>query len=192
MTHAYKTSPTPFPVIRTRRLVLRELRRDDAPSLHTIWSDPVVLEFLVFDPFESEERTVAMIDLLKGLPATGEGIRWVITLASDGSVMGTCGFHNWKKEHFRAEVGYELGKDYWRKGYMTEALEAILEHGFGEMNLNRVEAFVTDGNERSLGLLKKLGFAAEGCLRQYEWARGRFQDQWVCSLLKNRGKALER
>lgn len=177
---------TPFPVIRTPRLVLRELSREEAPSLHAIWSDPDVLEFLVMEPFETVERTAAMIDLLKCLPAGHEGIRWTITASSDGSVMGTCGFHNWKREHARAEMGYELGKDFWRQGYMTEALSAILEHGFRKMELNRVEAFVTNGNERSLGLLNKLGFNAEGCLHQYEWARGKYQDQWICSLLKER------
>ena len=71
---------------------------------------------------------------------------------------------------------------------MTEALSAILQYGFGTMELNRVEAFVTDGNERSLGLLKKAGFVAEGCLRDYEWARGKFQDQWICSILRQQRK----
>jgi ribosomal-protein-alanine N-acetyltransferase len=175
---------SPFPVLRTSRLVLRELGREDTPSLHAIWSDPVVLEFLVLEPFEDEGRTTGMIDLLKGLPAATEGIRWAVTLAGNGSVIGTCGFHNWKREHGRAEMGYELGKEFWRQGYMTEALSAILKFGFGTMRLNRIEAFVTDGNERSLGLLRKLGFTAEGCLREYEWARGKYQDQWICSLLK--------
>lgn len=178
----------PFPVIRTRRLVLRELSREDAPALHAIWTDRDVLEFLVTDPFESLEQTTGMIDLLKGLRKPGEGIRWAVTRASDDSVMGTCGFHNWKREHARAEIGYELGKEFWRRGYMTEALSAILQYGFLAMALNRVEAFVTDGNEKSLGLLKKAGFVAEGCLRDYEWARGKFQDQWICSLLKRQGK----
>lgn len=178
-------SDRPFPVIGTPRLVLRQLSGDDTPSLHTVWSDPTVLEFMVLDPFETHEETLAMIDLLKNLHEAGEGIRWIVTMASDGSVMGTCGFHNWKKEHFRAEIGYEMGKGFWGKGYMKEALAAILDYGFSVMGLNRIEAFVTDGNGRSLGLLKKLGFKAEGLLRNYEWARGKFQDQWVCSVLRS-------
>lgn len=175
----------PFPVITTRRLVLRQFSRNDAPLLHAIWSDPVVMEFMTLDPFGAEEETVAMIDLLKGLHERGEGIRWVITMLSDRTVMGTCGFHNWKKEHFRAETGYELGKYHWGKGYMKEAMSAALEYGFDGMGLNRIEAFVTEGNGRSLGLLKDLGFNTEGLLRNYEWARGKFQDQWVCSILKS-------
>jgi ribosomal-protein-alanine N-acetyltransferase len=69
---------------------------------------------------------------------------------------------------------------------MKEAMSAILEFGFKEMDLNRVEALVTDGNERSLSLLKSLGFKVEGLLEEYEWARGKFQDQWICSLLRSR------
>jgi len=174
-----------FPVIMTPRLILRNLSRDDGPYLHEIWTDPAVLEFMVLDPFETYEETHAMIDLLEGLYEKGEGIRWAITSASDGAVMGTCGFHNWKREHSRAEAGYELGKDFWGKGYMKEALSAVLEYGFVNMDLNRIEAFVNDGNEKSLGLLQSLEFKTEGLLRHYEWARGKFQDQWVCSLLRS-------
>lgn len=67
---------------------------------------------------------------------------------------------------------------------MSEAVSAALAYGFGTMGLNRVEAFVTVGNERSLGFLEKIGFSLEGTLRQYEFARGRYQDQWILSLLK--------
>ncbi len=175
---------SPFPVIRTPRLVLRQLSGDDTIYLHAVWTDPAVLEFMVVDPFETQEEVLSMIDLLKNLHEAGEGIRWAMTMVSDGSVVGTCGFHNWKKDHFRAETGYELGSRFWGKGYMKEALSAILEYGFSVMELNRIEAFVTDGNVRSLGLLKRLGFNAEGLLRNYEWARGKFQDQWVCSILR--------
>jgi ribosomal-protein-alanine N-acetyltransferase len=99
-------------------------------------------------------------------------------------VLGTCGFHNWKKEHGRAEMGYELDSRMWRQGFMSEAVSAALEYGFGPMGLNRVEALVTEGNQRSRGFLEKAGFTLEGTLRQYEWARGRYQDQWMLSLLK--------
>ncbi len=143
------------------------------------------MEFMILEPFANRQETIGMIDLLKGLHETGDGIRWAVTMASDGRVMGTCGYHNWKREHFRAEAGYELGKDFWGEGYMKEALSAMLKYGFEFMGLNRIEAFVTDCNERSLGVLKKLGFEVEGLLRHYEWARGKFQDQWVCSILAN-------
>jgi len=173
-----------FPMIETERLVLREIVADDAAALHRYWSDEDVTEFMVLDPFAKIEDTQQMIVLLAGLYADGAGVRWAVVRKEDGVVLGTCGFHNLKPEHFRAEMGYEMGKEYWGRGLMAEALAAILGYGFDAMNFNRVEAFVNAGNTRSLRILEKLGFRLDGTLREYELARGRFVDQHCLSLLR--------
>ena len=173
-----------FPVLSTPRLRLRDIAASDAERLYSVWTDPLVIEYLVLEPFTGLEQTFEMISLLQGLRSSGEGIRWAIIRGEDELVLGTCGFHNWKKEHARAEMGYELDSRMWRRGLMSEAVSAALAYGFAKMELNRVEAFVTAGNERSLGFLEKTGFTLEGTLRGYEFARGRYQDQWVFSLLK--------
>lgn len=174
-----------FPIIETNRLVLRQLSNDDAAILFNYWSDPGVTEYLTLEPFKTVEEAVGMIELLNGLQANNEGIRWAITSKADGNVLGTCGFHNLKPEHHRAEMGYELGQAFWKQGIMTEALNAILSYGFAKENYNRVEAFVSIGNDRSAGILKKLGFKLDGILRQYEFARGNFVDLYCYSLLKS-------
>ncbi len=173
-----------FPALSTLHLYLREITASDADRLHSVWTDPLVIEHLVLEPFTDPRQTVDMISLLQLLRSSGEGVRWAITLLEDDLALGTCGFHNWKKEHAKAEMGYELDSRMWRKGIMSEAVSAALGYGFGTMGLNRVEAFVTVGNERSLGFLEKIGFSLEETLRQYEFARGRYQDQWILSLLK--------
>jgi ribosomal-protein-alanine N-acetyltransferase len=173
-----------FPEIATLRLALREIRQEDAPRLHEIWTDPEVLRYLVLDPFTTLDQTLEMISILKNLRPLGGGFRWALTLVPEERIIGTCGFHNWKKEHSRAELGYELEPLSWGRGLMSEAIRAALDFGFERMGLNRIEAFVTTGNVRSLGLLERNGFSMEGTLRQYEWARGSFQDQWVFSLLR--------
>lgn len=182
----------PFPVLSTPRLGLREIEYSDAERLHVVWTDPSVIEHLVLEPFTDLRQTVDMISLLQLLHSSGEGVRWTITLLEDDLALGTCGFHNWKKEHAKAEMGYELDSRMWRKGIMSEAVSAALAYGFGTMGLNRVEAFVTVGNERSLGFLEKTGFSLEGTLRQYEFARERYQDQWVLSLLKDEWERRQR
>ena len=182
--NAMQKQDTPFPVLFTPRLRLCAIESSHAERLHAVWTDPLVIEYLVLDPFTELRQSEEMIGLLQWLRPSGEGVRWAITLRSDGTVLGTCGFHNWKKEHGRAEMGYELDSRMWRQGFMSEAVFAALEYGFGTMELNRVEALVTEGNQRSRGFLEKAGFTLEGTLRQYEWARGRYQDQWMFSLLK--------
>ena len=178
----------PFPELLTPSLRLCAIEPSHAEQLHAIWTDPLVIEYLVLDPFTELRQSEEMIAILQGLHPSGEGVRWAITLRSDGTVLGTCGFHNWKKEHGRAEMGYELDSRMWRQGFMSEAVSAALEYGFGPMGLNRVEALVTEGNQRSRGFLEKAGFTLEGTLRQYEWARGRRQNQWIFSLLKEERK----
>jgi len=173
-----------FPVLQTPRLILGELEESHAEALHAIWTDSRVLEYLVLDPFTELTQTKEMIALLQGLFAASQGIRWVLIHKPDGKILGTCGFHKWSREHHRAEMGYELASHAWRQGFMSEALEAALEYGFTEMECNRVEALVTLGNQGSRGILEKKGFTLEGTLRQYEWARGKFQDQWIFSLLR--------
>ena len=180
-----KTENKPFPEITTPRLNLTAIIPDHAAQLHETWTDPQVLEYLVLEPFTEIAQTQEMMCILQELVPSGEGIRWAIALHPGGKILGTCGFHNWKKEHARAELGYELDSRHWRKGLMTEALSPALDYGYREMGLNRVEAFVPVGNQRSLAFLQKAGFTLEGTLRHYEWARGQFQDQWVFSLLKD-------
>lgn len=171
-------------MIETERLMLREIMIGDAAALHRYWSDEDVTEFMVLDPFAKIADTQQMIVLLAGLFADGAGVRWAIAGKEDGMVLGTCGFHNLKPEHFRAEMGYEMGKEYWGRGLMAEALTAILRYGFEAMDFNRVEAFVNAGNTRSLRILEKLGFRLDGTLREYELARSRFVDQHCLSLLR--------
>ena len=173
-----------FPTLETARLTLREITAGDAAALHTYWSDEDVTEYMVLEPFEKLEDTRQMIVLLAGLFAAGTGGRWAIVRKDDGAVLGTCGFHNLRPEHFRAEMGYEMGREYWGQGLMAEALAAILRYGYEVMGFNRVEAFVNTGNERSVRILEKLGFKLEGTLREYEFAKGRFVDQHCFSLLR--------
>lgn len=174
-----------FPVITTSRLILRQLTIEDVTVLHKYWSDSDVLEYLSLEPFANIQESLDMIDILKNLYDDNQGARWVITAKDCGKVLGTCGFHNFKSEHRRVEMGYELGKEYWRQGIMTEALQAIIHYGFDTMKYNRIEAFVNFGNIRSKKILEKNGFKLDGLLREYEFNRSKFVDQYCYSLLKS-------
>jgi ribosomal-protein-alanine N-acetyltransferase len=74
-------------------------------------------------------------------------------------VIGTCGYHNWYREHFRAEIGYELNPLFWRQAYMKEAILPILTYGFEAMRLHRVDAFIDPSNISSEKLLTSLNFS---------------------------------
>jgi ribosomal-protein-alanine N-acetyltransferase len=76
-------------------------------------------------------------------------------------IIGTAGFNNYAKRH-RANLGYDLQTEFWNKGYMTEALKTVIDFGFKELGINRIEAEVMQGNATSERVLAKLGFINEG------------------------------
>jgi len=113
-------------------------------------------------------------------------IMWHLLDKSTGKVIGWCAFHTWYIDHDRAEIGYGLFDDiYKRQGYMSEALVPILEYGFTKMNLERVEAFTAPDNHASIALAEKFGFKYEGCLRKHYKVDGSAYDSNIYGLLKS-------
>lgn len=100
-------------------------------------------------------------------------------------IIGRCGIHNWNMAHSRAEIGYNITDESFKnKGYMTEAVEAIIRHGFCTLKLNRLEAIVGCANIPSLRLMEKFGFCREGVLRQHYPLNGTFEDSIMFSRLQ--------
>jgi ribosomal-protein-alanine N-acetyltransferase len=179
---------TRFPCIETPHLVLRQIQPDDADAIYATFSDEAAMEFYGELPHRSIEDSRALIQQQHHWYAQREGIRWGITRKGNDTVIGSCGFHLFDEGFHRAETGYELGQTYWRQGIMSEALGAILTFAFTEMGLRRIEAVVDDVNERSKGLLRKLGFTQEGTLRQRFYFCDRYWDEHYFGLLRDEWK----
>lgn len=108
-----------------------------------------------------------------------------------GGIIGGCALHSWSEEHRRAELGYEVNEEEdKRKGYMTEAVEAIITYGFNHMNLNRIEAVIAPDNDASMGVIKNFGFVREGFMRQHYFKDGVLYDSLLFALLKEEYKAI--
>ncbi|WP_331281079.1 GNAT family N-acetyltransferase [Bacillus sp. EB01] len=77
--------------------------------------------------------------------------------------MGTVGFHYLRGQGgvTKAEVGYDLSKRYWGNGFMVEAMKKAISFGFQQMELDVIDATVDENNQRSIQLLKKLGFSVD-------------------------------
>jgi len=173
-----------FPVIETERLILKELKDNHALDIFEYFSDEEVLEYYDIYPLTEIEEAEKLISVLENRFKKQKGIRWGISLKSSGKIIGTCGYHNLDKESFKAEIGYELSREYWRQGIMKEALGAIISFGFKEMELNRIEALVELENSSSIKLLEKLRFREEGLLREFAFYKEKFNDLIMFSILK--------
>ncbi|MCA9944931.1 MAG: GNAT family N-acetyltransferase [Anaerolineales bacterium] len=174
-----------FPELHTERLVLRRTLLTDAPAVFIFRSDPYVQRFngpVFVDVAEAE----ALIHELNDEYFNKSGICWGVTLKNENKVIGLFGIHHWNKYHRRAEVGYDLNQSYWGQGIASEALRAILQFGFEQMNLNRIYAGTIAENHESVQLLEAIGFEREGTRRGFSWEDdGTFHDSAMFGLLRD-------
>lgn len=173
-----------FATLETDRLLLRKMRMSDAQDIFEYASNPTVVKYSIGDPhasLEESERYVSSV--LEAYDNNIAGL-WSITIKGAEKVVGTCGYEMWYSEHYRAEVGYSLAEELWGKGYMTEALNAMVYFSFTEMDLNRVDAICHVENEASLRVLEKAGFEREGLLRQHTFSRDEFFNVYMYSILR--------
>lgn len=173
-----------FPIIETERLMLREVSKEDANDMFTYLSDKEVVKHMGLAPFQTVTDVCDEINWYNSIIEEGTGIRWGITLKGFGKIIGSCGFLNRVTKHHRAEVGFELSKDYWGKGIASEALEAVIKFGYHHYQLERIEALIEPANLPSQKLVEKQGFIREGLLRHYEYTCGKFDDLYMYSILK--------
>lgn len=183
-----KTTFSPFPEIRTRRLVLRQPTMKDVGWYYEYFSRPeIVWGGGEPGPRDRQGAREQFRTYLVDLYRKRQGFRWIITLKGDGRPIGTLGFYKWAPSaDYQAEMGYDLAKEYWGQGIMTEAMEAVIDFGFEKMKLNRIEVFIMPRNKRSIKLVRNLGFRREGLLRQrYFDEFGQFTDDILFSMLKS-------
>jgi len=178
-----------FPSMETERLVLQPMEAGHLDFVFKHFSDSEINRYILDDEsVQNMEQAQEIIDFY--VPPRKSYNRWVITLKADQTPIGTCGFHKWDQRNHHAEIGYDLGTKHWHKGYMIEALQAALPHGFEKMELNRIEAIVYPENIASLRLLKRLGFQQEGLLRQSFRQGDKYYDHLLLSLLKEEWQSL--
>lgn len=170
--------------LNTERLLLRKMNVSDSPNLYKIWSDPDVTKFMNITSFTHEEQAIEMIEILDKLAQDQKAIRLTIIERQSNEIIGSCGFNSIDFENEKAEIGYDIAKAFWGKGYAPESIKALLDYAFQILKLNRIEAKVEPENANSIKVLQKLNFTFEGTLRQYEKAKGNYIDINMYSRLR--------
>jgi ribosomal-protein-alanine N-acetyltransferase len=174
---------TTLPTITTERLLLRWMTEDDTDALYDIFSDPHVMRYWSTPPLPHRE---AAAQLQREIAAGNENVamlKWGVALRDSNHIIGTTTLFNLSFENGRAELGYALGRAHWSKGFMHEALQALLSHAFDDMQLRRLEADVDPRNAASIRTLERLGFQREGFLRERWHVNGEIQDALFYGLL---------
>lgn len=177
---------SPFPVLETERLLLRQITHDDAEDVFIMRSDPEVMKYIPRPIAKSIEDANGVIKMMHEFWERDEKINWGIALKETNKIIGAIGFVNIHPEHFRAEVGYSLARDWHRKGIMREALKRILMYGFQEMNCHTIEAITDAENEASGALLISMGFVQEAYFTEDFFYNGQFRNSIHYGLLRSK------
>jgi len=171
-----------IPTLRTERLVLRKIVPTDIDDVYEYASDTRVSEFLLWSPHPTKGYTKAYLSLLAKRYRAGDFYDWGIEL--DGKMIGTVGFTSFSIENNVGEIGYVLSSKCWGMGIASEAVKRILEFGFCELLLNRIEAKFMAENEKSRKLLDKLGFNYEGEMKEAVYAKDRYRNVGISALTR--------
>jgi len=176
---------TPFPELKTQRLLLRKLEKTDANEMFFLRSNEDVLRYIGREPTKTIAEAEEFINMINKNVDGNESILWGITFLNDPSlVIGTICIWNFKKENYRGEIGYILHPDHWRKGIMKEAIKAVVDYGFQVLGLHSIEAMLSPENIASSSVLESTGFVKEGHLKESFYFNGKFTDTAIYSRLK--------
>jgi [ribosomal protein S5]-alanine N-acetyltransferase len=163
---------------------------DDAQAIYDLVGGTdrdEICSFLVWDGPDSIDEVADWIERCRTAAFDDFGYHWVIrsadpSIADPGTVLGAIGTRPHGSPG-RADVGYWLGKAHWGQGIMNEALNAVLDLGFGTLDYGKVEAEVFAHNARGRRLVERVGFQQEGLIRRSLRKRGGWVDEAIYGIL---------
>ena len=151
----------------TPRLVLRPFVREDAQAMFDNWaSDPAVTKFLSWPTYRSVEDAHSILNVWLESYGKPDFYQWAIVLKELNQPIGSIGVVNSDDRVDMVEIGYCIGRNWWGRGIMPEALSAVMVYLFDEVGMQRIEAGHDPDNPASGAVLRKCGLEYEGTLRR--------------------------
>lgn len=174
------------PTIRTARLSLRPFTRADAGVVAEFAGAIEIADTTISIPHPySLQAALDWIASHRRARERGRSFRFAVTEVELAQLVGCVELRGLDPEHAQAELGFWIGKPFWRRGYAAEAGSAVVRFGFESLALNRIYAFHMARNPASGRVLQKLGMQREGILRQRVRKWGRFEDVMAYSVLRS-------
>ena len=181
----------PNPLIRGEKVWLRPFERDDIEASLRAINDREIAELVGFWGPVSKPMSEKWYEEEIVKQHGERGFFFTICELGSSELIGQCSFHEYLAG-VRAEVGIFMLPEQVGRGYGTDAMNALLDFGFGELGLERVGLHVSPGNERAIRSYEKSGFRHEGRMRSYRRRRGEVVDDLLMSILRSEWEQLER
>ncbi len=169
--------------LRLTRATIRDWRPGDADSLvrhANNWNVWINLRDSFPHPYTLADAEEWIRKVTKAVPNTN------LVIVIDGSAAGAIGLH-FKRDVFRrsVEIGYWLGEEFWGRGVMTEAVQAVTEYAFSSFDLCRIYAGVFEGNLASMKVLEKAGYTLEARLKKNVTKNGKTLDEFIYAIVRS-------
>jgi [ribosomal protein S5]-alanine N-acetyltransferase len=156
----------PLATLTTERLQLRPLKPDDTTDIFTIRSNKDLILYTNRPLCTSLEDAALFITRINNGIIENHSAYWGVAFHHSKEIIGTICLWHFENENYRAEIGYEILPQYQQKGFMQEAVNAVVQYGFTILNLHSITAWLSPENKASIRLLEKTGFQKEGHLRE--------------------------
>ena len=157
-----------FPIIKTDRILMREITDLDLENIFKGLSNPSIIEHYGISFNNLEETKDQMIWF-----ADKKQMWWAICSIDSQTFYGAGGLNDINDVENKAEIGLWLLPDFWGRGIMKEVLPLICDYGFKNLKLNRIEGFVETENLNCKNAMSKLDFKHEGTIKDCEIKNGK-------------------
>ncbi len=173
--------------LETTRLSITEIEKQNLHEIHQKNSIFEVAKYTTIGIPQNIQITEELIApvILDKLNKDRKLFGWVIRIKETNDFIGEIGMILSDKRFKKAEIHYSFIPKYWGKGYATEALQAVINFGFEELQLHRIEAGVASENFKSIKILERLGMTREGLKRKILPIRGEWQDNFHYAILED-------
>ena len=172
-----------IPTLLSGSIKLRRILKTDIEDVYEYASDPLTSEFLLWSPHQTKGFTKKYLEHIDKKYKRGEFYDWGVEY--EGKMIGTCGFTSFSIENNSAEIGYVLNKEYWGRGIAASCARMVMEYGFSELDLNRIEAKYMVENDSSRRVMEKCLMKPEGVLRSSVYCKNSYKDIGVYSILRD-------
>ncbi|HEX6171826.1 MAG TPA: GNAT family N-acetyltransferase [Chitinophagaceae bacterium] len=149
---------TPFPILTTERLTLRQLVSNDEHEIFTLRSDSEINKYLDRQISNTIDDARNFISKVNENISKNDSLYWAITLSDKNILVGTICLFAFSDENYKCEIGYELLTNFQGQGIMKEAVEKVIDYAFNTIKVKKIEASLHRDNQSSIKLLEKLSF----------------------------------
>lgn len=177
-------------IIETERLILRRFEYADDEAMLKNWVADEKIQSLYSEPVYSTKAEVkGLLDKYIGSYEREDYYRWAVIEKASGECIGQIAYFLVDSKNHFAEIEYCIGSAFQCKGYATEATKAVIDYGFNEINLHKVQICTKTINAPSKRVIEKCGFTYEGTLRDYFCMNGEYVGRLYFSILRSEYEA---